>query len=142
MDEAKTQVLWDPEHSKKVLNSQLRFPKPETIASAKIVTEPASAPVEQPVPAPSVLNVDAPEFVPKFIQAPIEDVELQLQHTHISGKPSAQNRLRKIKNSHNNTVEVSVLVLILFWVVNNFFFNSQVKQAAVARVRTMVILLT
>lgn len=114
MDEPKTQVLWDPEHSKKVLNSQLRFPKPETIASAKAVTEPVSATVEEPVPAPSVLRADAPEFVPKFIQAPIDDVELQLQHTHISGKPSAQNRLRKIKNSHNNTMEVSVLMLISF----------------------------
>lgn len=107
MDEPKTQVLWDPEHSKKVLNSQLRFPKPETIASAKAVTEPVSAAVEEPVPAPFVLRADAPEFVPKFIQAPIDDVELQLQHTHISGKPSAQNRLRKIKNSHNNTMEPS-----------------------------------
>lgn len=139
MDEPKTQVLWDPEHSKKVLNSQLRFPKPETIASAKIVTEPASAPVEQPVPAPSVLRADAPEFVPKFIQAPIEDVELQLQHTHISAKPSAQNRLRKIKNSHNNTVEVSAFRLLSSrWLT---LLNSQVRQAAAARA-TMVILLT
>jgi len=140
MDEPKTQVLWDPEHSKKVLNSQLRFPKPETIASAKAVTEPVSAAVEEPVPAPFVLRADAPEFVPKFIQAPIDDVELQLQHTHISGKPSAQNRLRKIKNSHNNTMEVKCFDVNILWVVNTLF-NSQVRQAAAARV-TMVILLT